>query len=92
MQSTPFEKSTPFETRALILGQLWLNYKSDDELSDFFEYNDLGLPLGFAYAEGIINHTPTLEKYINESFDLLLMGLEIEDIGFKDIVELLGEE
>lgn len=83
---------TTFENKALILGQLWLNYKSDDELADFFEYNDLGLPLAFAFAEGIINSTPTLEQYINESWFLLLEGLGIEDIGFEDITDLLEEE
>lgn len=84
--------TTTFESKALILGQLWLNYKGDDDLADFFEYNDLGLPLAFAFAEGIINHTPTLEKYINESFDLLLAGFEIEDTGFKDITDLMVDE
>lgn len=80
---------TTFDNKALILGQLWLNYKSDDELSDFFEYNDLGLPLAFAFAEGIVNHTPTLEQYINESWNLLIEGLDIEDVGFEDITDLL---
>ena len=84
--------TTTFESKSLILGQLWLNYKGDDELADFFEYNDLGLPLAFAFAEGIINHTPTLEKYINESFDLLLAGFEVEDTGFEDITDLMVEE
>lgn len=83
---------TTFENRALILGQLWLNYKADDELSDFFEYNDLGLPLAFAFAEGIINHTPTLEQYINESWHLLIEGLGLEDTGFEDITDLMEEE
>jgi len=89
MQSTPFEKGTPFETRALILGQLWLNYKTDDELSDFFEYNDLGLPLAFAFAEGIINSTPTLEQYINESWALLIEALGLVDTGFEDLSDIL---
>lgn len=84
--------TTTFETKALILGQLWLNYKGDEELADFFEYNDLGLPLAFAYAEGIINSTPTLEKYISESFDLLLAGFEVEDTGFEDIMDLMVDE
>lgn len=83
---------TTFDNRALILGQLWLNYKSDDELSDFFEYNDLGLPLAFAFAEGIINHTPTVEQYINESWYLLIEGLGIEDTGFEDITDLMEDE
>ena len=84
--------TTTFESKSLILGQLWLNYKGDDYLADFFEYNDLGLPLAFAFAEGIINHTPTLEKYINESFDLLLAGFQVEDTGFEDITDLMVEE
>jgi hypothetical protein len=84
--------TTTFESKALILGQLWLNYKDDEELADFFVYNDLGLPLAFAYAEGIINSTPTLEKYINESFDLLILGLDIEDTGFEDITDLLEDD
>jgi hypothetical protein len=83
--------TTTFDNKALILGQLWLNYKDDEELADFFVYNDLGLPLAFAYAEGIINHTPTLEKYINESFDLLILGLDLEDTGFEDITDLLED-
>ena len=83
---------TTFENKALILGQLWLNYKDDDELADFFVYNDLGLPLAFAFAEGIINHTPTLEQYINETWDLFLEGLDVEDEGFESLDDLLGDE
>ena len=83
--------ATTFENKALILGQLWLNYKSDDELADFFEYNDLGLPLAFAFAEGIVNHTPTLEQYINESWNLLIEGLDLEDTGFEDITDLMED-
>jgi hypothetical protein len=84
--------TTTFENKALILGQLWIQFKGDDEFSDFFEYNDLGLPLAFAFAEGIINHTPTLEQYINETFALLLEGLDVEDTGFESIDELMGDE
>jgi hypothetical protein len=80
---------TSFETKAQILGELWINYKGDDEWVDFFEYNDMGLPLAFAFAEGIVNHTNTLEQYINETWFLFLEGLDIEDTGFEDISDLL---
>lgn len=83
---------TTFENRALILGQLWINYKGEDEFADFFEYNDLGLPLSFAFAEGIVNHTPTLEQYINETWDLFITGLEVEDTGFEDIADILNDD
>jgi hypothetical protein len=80
--------TTTFDSKALILGQVWMHHKTDDEMSDFFEYNDIGIPLAFAYAEGIINHTPTLEKYVNETFDLFLEALNIEDAGFDDLQDL----
>jgi hypothetical protein len=83
---------TTFENKALILGQLWINYKAEEEWIDFFIYNDLGLPLAFAFAEGIINHTPTLEQYINETWDLFLEGLGAEDTGFEGIEDLLEDD
>lgn len=83
---------TTFDNKALILGQLWINFKEDDEWTDFFEYNDLGLPLAFAFAEGIVNHTPTLEQYINETWDLFIEGLGIEDKGFEMLEDIFVEE
>ena len=84
--------ATTFDNKALILGQLWINYKMEDEWIDFVEYNDLGLPLAFAFAEGIINQTPSLERYINETWDLLLEGMELDDIGFVDFQELVDKQ
>jgi hypothetical protein len=84
--------TTTFHNKALILGQLWINYKAEDEWIDFFIYNDLGLPLAFAFAEGIINHTPTLEQYINETWDLFIEGLGVQDTGFDSIEELLDDD
>jgi hypothetical protein len=84
--------ATTFENKALILGQLWINYKAEDEWIDFFIYNDLGLPLAFAFAEGIINHTPSLEQYINETWELLLEGMELEDIGFEEFQDLVDKQ
>jgi hypothetical protein len=80
--------TTTFDNKALILSQVWMQHKTDDEMADFFEYNDIGVPLAFAFAEGIINHTPTLEQYVNESFSLFLEALGIEDTGFDDLQEL----
>jgi hypothetical protein len=57
-------------------------------LAEFFRYNDVGVPLAFAFAEGIVNHSPTLEKYVNETFDQLLETLNLEDSGFEDLQDL----
>jgi hypothetical protein len=83
---------TTFDNKALILGQLWINYKMEDEWIDFVEYNDLGLPLAFAFAEGIVNDTPSLQQYINETWDLLLEGMELDDTGFEDFQELVDKQ
>ena len=84
--------ATTFDNKALILGQLWVNFKMEDEWVDFVEYNDLGLPLAFAFAEGVINHTPSLEQYINETWGLLLEGMELDDIGFEQFQELIDKQ
>ena len=83
--------TTTFDNKALILGQVWMQHKSDNEMADFFAYNDIGVPLAFAFAEGIVNHTPSLEQYVNESFDLLLEAIDIEDTGFDDLQHLWDE-
>jgi hypothetical protein len=65
-----------------------MRHKTLDELAEFFRYNDVGVPLAFAFAEGIVNHSPTLEKYVNETFDQLLEALNLEDSGFEDLQDL----
>jgi hypothetical protein len=80
---------TPFLTKCEILSDLWLNYKADDEFKDFIFYNDLGLPLAYAIAEGIVEATPIATNFINETFELLLAGLAIEDEGFETLEAML---
>jgi hypothetical protein len=82
--------TTPFSNRAEILGELWMDYRTDEEFKDFIDYNDLGLPLAYAYAEKIIDQTPLLEQYVNESWELLLEGLGVEDIGFESMSDLFA--
>jgi hypothetical protein len=83
---------TTFENKALILGQLWIRNEEEEEWADFFKYNNLGLPLAFALAEDIINHSESLEKYVNETWKLLLESMEIEDTGFEDFDELIEKQ
>jgi hypothetical protein len=82
--------TTTFENKCVILSDLWLNYRYDKEFADFIEYNDMGLPLAYTLSEGIVNGTDMSTKFIDETFDLLLSGLEIEDTGFESLDELLS--
>ncbi len=90
MNEKPAEDTTPYSTKCSILADLWMTYRLDTEFSDFVEYNDLGLPLAYAISEGIVQSTETAKRFIEEAFDLLLAGLDIEDTGFNSLDEVLG--
>ncbi len=81
--------TTTFSNKALILADLWLNYRDDTEFSDFVSYNDLGLPLSYAIANGVVESNPIAEKFVEETFALLLAGLGLEDTGFELLEDLL---
>jgi hypothetical protein len=83
-------KETTPEDKISILADLWINYRTDEEFTDFVEYNDLGLPLAYAVDAGIVTITPLAQKFIDETFELLLAGLDIEDLGFDSLDVLLG--
>jgi hypothetical protein len=84
-------EQTTFGNKCEILAELWMEYRTDEEFQDFVEYNDLGLPLAYAVANGIVEGTALVEPFINEAFDLLLAGLGIEDSGFETLQDVLGD-
>lgn len=81
--------TTPFSNQASILAELWMNHRGDEEFRDFIEYNDLGLPLAYAIAENIVKSTDMAQRFIEETFDVLLAGLDVEDTGFDSLSDLL---
>ena len=63
-----------------ILGQLWIDYREDDNFSLFMEYNDIGLPLSYVVAEGLVPElTPLGEDYIDETLEMFFKLLEISE-------------
>jgi len=83
------ENTTAFGTKAQILADLWTDYRDDVEFRDFTEYNDLGLPLAYAIANGIVDVSPMAEQFINETFALLLASLSVEDTGYDSLEDIL---
>jgi hypothetical protein len=79
---------TTLESKADILSELWLGYKNDPNFEDFFDYNDLGLPLAYAVANNIVKATDVSNRFINETFMLLLASLEVEDEGFSTLDDI----
>ena len=81
---------TDFETRCDILSDLWLEYKHDEQFKDFIDYNDIGLPLAFTVSEGLSTITGKGRLFINETFELFLQSLGIqEDAGYDSLDDLL---
>jgi hypothetical protein len=80
---------TSFDNKARILAELWLNYRSDEEFEDFIAYNDIGLPLAYMVSNDIVKTTDISTRFIDETFDLLLAGLDIEDAEFENLNDIL---
>jgi hypothetical protein len=87
---------TNFETKCAILSDLWLNYKDSDELEDFVEYNDLGLPLAYLIHTNLVTVTEEGMPYVDETFNLLCtaLGLDSDEeyTSLNELMELQDDE
>jgi len=81
--------TTDFLSKITILSELWMNYRDDEELEDFIDYNDLGLPLAYFLMNEIVLPTDQAEIYINETYNLLLSALNVEDKPYESLDDLL---
>lgn len=81
--------STNYTDKCAILAELWLNYRGDEQFTDFVEYNDLGLPIAYAIDNDIVKSTEMAQRFVEETFDLLLASLNVEDTGFEVLDALL---
>ena len=79
-----------FSNKVSILAELWMNYRDDEQLKDFVEYNDLGLPLAYFIMNELVLPTKQSELYIDESYSLLVASLEADDIEYESLDELLA--
>lgn len=82
---------TDFVNKVSILGSLHSNYQGDENMADFMEFNDIGLPLAYFVAEKLAVVTDEGARFINETFDLFLEALAIEDTGFEFLDEVLAK-
>jgi len=81
-----------FDNKISILAELWMNYRDDEDLQDFVEYNDLGLPLAYFLMNEIVLSTPQSAVYIDETYNLFIASLGVEDKEWQSLDELLGDQ
>jgi hypothetical protein len=81
--------TTPYNIKYAILSDLWTQYKTDKDMADFFEYNDLGLPLAFMIEQKIVESTPVAQVYIEETFELFCESLGLDsDEEYESMEEM----
>lgn len=81
---------TDFTKMCEILGELYANYKEDEDLKDFIEFNDLGLPLAYFVSEDLCQVSDDGARYITETWQLFLASMDIEDTGWESLDELFA--
>ena len=85
--------ATTFENKCAILSDLWLNYKDNEELQDFVEYNDLGLPLAYLIHTELVSVNESGISYVDETFNLLCEGVGVDlDGEYESLNELMTFE
>ena len=78
-----------FDNKISILAELWMNYRDDEQMADFMEYNDLGLPMAYLLHNEIVLPTELSSVYIEESYGLLVNALGVPDIEYESLDTLL---
>jgi len=84
--SKPVQPLMTPEEKCLVLGELWLNHRdaaSDDESwGEFFNYNDIGLPLSYmVYADLVLGLAEDASTIINETWDMFCSYIDIDPAG-----------
>jgi hypothetical protein len=73
-----------------ILGSLYANYKQDDDLKDFIEFNDLGLPLAYFVSEELCQVSDDGARYITETWQLFLASMDLQDTGWDSLDQMFA--
>jgi hypothetical protein len=80
--------TTEIASKCDILTDLWINHSENERFDDFVEFNDLGLPLAYFIANGVVEMTPLASDIIDATFNDLLELFDIEDTGFTSLKDL----
>lgn len=78
------------ENKISILSELWMNFRDDSSFKDFIEYNDLGLPLAYILLNELAEINDNSIMYIDETYDLFVAALDIEDKEWESLDEMLA--
>jgi len=81
--------TTDLASKCDILNDIWINHSENEWLEDFIEINDLGLPMAYFISNGIVEATPLAVEIIDATFADLLELLDVEDVGFTSLSDIV---
>ena len=87
--------SSSFFTKCSILSEIWTNHAGDENLAEFIDYNDVGLPL--AHRINLVEEESQLDdedrenyEYVEETWVQLCETLGVDEDGdytaYKDML------
>ena len=85
---------TEFDVVCEILGEIFVSYKDDARFIDTLEFADLGFPLAYSIANGIVESTSIAKEFILDAWDIILKENNLEEEEFfspADFFEVLDE-
>jgi hypothetical protein len=78
--------------KAEIITDFVVRNSQDEEYSEFFDYNDLGIPLAVAFNSGLCTLNDEGSKVLQETYELLCTELKVDpNQEFDDLDELLED-
>lgn len=91
--------STDYMSKVNVLATFWIDFSAEEglegfdgsfeDLFDFVEYSDVGLPLAYMEANEIATPTQQGRDFIDQTFAGLLSLLGVSDDGFESLEEML---
>ena len=77
-----------FADKAGTIGQLWIEFREDEDFASFMEYNDLGCPMAYMMAQGLIKDlTPLGEEMISETFSMFIKLINVTEEEIDSLTE-----
>lgn len=81
-----------FADKTGVLAQLWIDFREDENFSAFMDYNDIGVPMAYYIAEGLVNPTPLGEQYVEESIDMMFKLLEVTEAEVDEVFKITEQD
>lgn len=79
---------TLFQVKCELLTQMYDKYNRTEHLADLFAMNNLGFPLAWSYANGLVNLEQGGIDVIEETWEAVLELFGLTDTGFTNLSEI----